>query len=222
MFLNYPNNPTGAVAHESFYLKAVAFAKKYDIIVCHDGPYSEIEFKGFKPLSFLEVPGAMEVGIEFNSMSKTYNMTGWRIGWAAGNARVIGALSRIRSNIDTGVFKAIQEAAIIGLLGKQDIIQELCRIYQERQDIVIEELNALGWSVERSKVAIYVWPKVPKGYTSASFCELVLDKTGVVVTPGNGYGEYGEGYFRISLTIGTERLNEALGRIKDNLWNFEF
>ena len=222
MFLNYPNNPTGAIADESFYLKAIAFAKKYDIIICHDGPYSEIAFKGFKPLSFLEIPGAMDVGIEFHSMSKTYNMTGWRIGWAAGNARVIEALGRIKSNIDSGVFQAIQVASIEGLLGNQDIIQENCKIYQERQDIVIEDLTALGWSVERPKATIYVWPKVPKGFTSTSFCELVLDKTGVVLTPGNGYGEYGEGYFRISLTINTERLREALRRIRDNLGNFEF
>ncbi len=222
MFLNYPNNPTGAIADEGFYLKVIAFAKKYDIIVCHDGPYSEIAFNGFKPLSFLEVSGAMEVGIEFHSMSKTYNMTGWRIGWAAGNARVIEALGRIKSNIDSGVFQAIQEAAIEGLLGNQSIIQEIRKIYQERQDIVIEELTALGWKVERPKATIYVWAKVPKGFTSTSFCELVLDKTGVVITPGNGYGEYGEGFFRISLTINTERLREALRRIRENLGNFEF
>lgn len=222
MFLNYPNNPTGAIADESFYLKVIAFAKKYDIIVCHDGPYSEIAFNSYKPLSFLEVPGAKEVGIEFHSMSKTYNMTGWRIGWAAGNERVIEALGRIKSNIDSGVFQAIQEASIEGLLGSQEIVQEICKIYQERQDIVIEGLTSLGWNVERPKATIYVWPKVPKGFTSTSFCELVLDKTGVVVTPGNGYGEYGEGYFRISLTINTERLKEALKRIKDNLGKLEF
>ena len=222
MFLNYPNNPTGAIADESFYLEVIEFAKKYDIIVCHDGPYSEIAFEGYKPLSFLEVPGAKEVGIEFHSMSKTYNMTGWRIGWAAGNSRVIEALGRIKSNIDSGVFQAIQEASIEGLLGNQDIIQQIIKIYQERQDIVIEGLTALGWKVERPKATIYVWPKVPKGFTSASFCELVLDKAGVVLTPGNGYGEYGEGYFRISLTISTERLREALRRLQDNLGKFEF
>ncbi|ODA40966.1 LL-diaminopimelate aminotransferase [Desulfosporosinus sp. BG] len=222
MFLNYPNNPTGAIADESFYSKVVAFAKKYDIIVCHDGPYSEIAFKGYKPLSFLEVPGAKDVGIEFHSMSKTYNMTGWRIGWAAGNARVIEALGRIKSNIDTGIFQAIQEAAIEGLLGNQDIIGENRKIYLERQDIVIEGLTELGWTVERPKATIYVWPKVPKGFTSASFCELVLDKTGVVLTPGNSYGESGEGYFRISLTTNTERLREALQRLQDNFGKFEF
>lgn len=222
MFLNYPNNPTGAVADENFYLKVIAFAKKYDIIVCHDGPYSEITYQGYKPLSFLEVAGAKDVGIEFHSMSKTYNMTGWRIGWAAGNARVIEALGRIKSNIDSGVFQAIQEASIEGLLGDQSVIQENNKVYQERQDIVLEGLTALGWKVERPKATIYVWPKVPKGYTSTSFCELILDKAGVVVTPGNGYGEYGEGYFRISLTIGTERLQEAIKRLKDNFGKFEF
>jgi len=222
MYLNYPNNPTGAVADQGFYLKVIAFAKKYDIIVCHDGPYSEIAFNGYKPLSFLEVPGAKEVGIEFHSMSKTYNMTGWRIGWAAGNERVIEALGRIKSNIDSGVFQAIQEASIVGLLGDQQIVKEICKVYQERQDIVIEGLTALGWKVDRPQATIYVWPKVPKGYTSASFCELVLDKAGVVLTPGNGYGKYGEGYFRISLTINTERLREALKRIKENLGKFEF
>jgi LL-diaminopimelate aminotransferase len=222
MYLNYPNNPTGAVADQGFYLKVIAFAKKYDIIVCHDGPYSEIAFNGYKPLSFLEVPGAKEVGIEFHSMSKTYNMTGWRIGWAAGNERVIEALGRIKSNIDSGVFQAIQEASIVGLLGDQQIVKEICKVYQERQDIVIEGLTALGWKVDRPQATIYVWPKVPKGYTSASFCELVLDNAGVVLTPGNGYGEYGEGYFRISLTINTERLREALKRIKENLGKFEF
>ncbi len=222
MFLNYPNNPTGAVADEGFFLKAIAFAKKYDIIICHDGPYSEITFKGYRALSFLEVAGAKDVGIEFHSMSKTYNMTGWRIGWAAGNAKVISDLGRLKSNVDSGVFQAIQEASIEGLLGNQDILQEINKVYQERQDIVIECLTDLGWSLERPKAAIYVWPKVPKGYTSASFCELVLDKAGVVLTPGNGYGEYGEGYFRISLTISTERLREALQRMKDNLGRMEF
>lgn len=222
MFLNYPNNPTGAIADERFYLKVIDFAKKYDILICHDGPYSEIAFKGYKPLSFLEVPGAKDVGIEFHSMSKTYNMTGWRIGWAAGNAGVIDALGRIKSNIDTGVFQAIQEAAIEGLLGSQAIVQEINAIYQERQEIVLDGLTALGWSVERPQATIYVWPKVPKGFTSASFCELILDKTGVVVTPGNSYGEYGEGYFRISLTVKTERLREALQRMQDNFGKFEF
>ncbi|HWQ73096.1 MAG TPA: LL-diaminopimelate aminotransferase [Desulfitobacteriaceae bacterium] len=222
MFLNYPNNPTGAVAEESFYLKVIEFAKKYDIIICHDGPYSEIAYNGYRPLSFLEIPGAKDVGIEFHSMSKTYNMTGWRIGWAAGNAEVIKVLGRLKSNVDSGVFQAVQEAAIEGLLGSQEAVRAVNKVYRERLDIVIKGLSDLGWKLERPKAAIYVWPKVPKGYTSASFCELVLEKAGVVVTPGNGYGEYGEGYFRISLTISTERLREAIQRMKDNLGQLEF
>lgn len=222
MFLNYPNNPTSAVADEAFYERAIAFAKKYDIILCHDAAYSEIAFEGYKPLSFLEIPGAKEVGIEFHSMSKSFNMTGWRIGWAAGNARVIEALGRIKSNIDSGVFQAIQEAAIVGLLNSPDMVKAICDVYEERRDIVIDGLNALGWNLNKTKATIYVWPKVPKGYTSASFAEFVLDKAGVVVTPGNGYGDFGEGYFRISLTVGTDRLKEALQRMKQNLGHVEF
>lgn len=222
MFLNYPNNPTSAIADEAFYLKAIAFAQKYDIIICHDAAYSEIAFEGYKPLSFLEIPGAKDVGIEFHSMSKSFNMTGWRIGWAAGNARVIEALGRIKSNIDSGVFQAIQEASIEGLLGSQEIVKEICNVYKERRDIVVDGLNAMGWNLKKTQATIYIWPKVPKGYTSASFAEFVLDKAGVVVTPGNGYGEYGEGYFRISLTIETDRLKEALERMKANLGKVEF
>lgn len=222
MFLNYPNNPTSAIADEAFYLRAIAFAQKYDIIICHDAAYSEIAFEGYKPLSFLEIPGAKDVGIEFHSMSKSFNMTGWRIGWAAGNARVIEALGRIKSNIDSGVFQAIQEASIEGLLGSQEIVKEICHVYKERRDIVVDGLNPMGWNLKKTQATIYIWPKVPKGYTSASFAEFVLDKAGVVVTPGNGYGEYGEGYFRISLTIETERLKEALERMKANLGKVEF
>jgi len=221
MFINYPNNPTGAVADEDFYRKAIEFARKYDVIMCHDAAYSEIAFDGYKPLSFLEIPGAKEVGIEFHSLSKSYNMTGWRIGWAAGNARVIEALARIKSNIDTGVFLAVQEAAIEGLLGPQEVVQQLSKVYQERRDLVVDGLNSLGWNLVKPKATIYVWPKVPKGFSSAAFAEFVLDKTGVVITPGNGYGEYGEGYFRISLTVGTDRLVEALSRLRANLGHVE-
>ncbi|WP_206812898.1 LL-diaminopimelate aminotransferase [Paradesulfitobacterium ferrireducens] len=222
MFLNYPNNPTSAIADEEFYLKAIAFAKKYDIILCHDAAYSEIAFEGYKPPSFLSLPGAKEVGIEFHSMSKTYNMTGWRVGWAAGNSRVVEALGRIKSNIDSGVFQAVQEAAMAGLASPPAFVEEICKTYQKRRDIVIDGLNALGWNLPKTKATIYVWPQVPRGYTSASFAEAVLDKAGVVVTPGNGYGEYGEGYFRISLTVGTERLQEALKRMQQSLGKFEF
>ena len=222
MFINYPNNPTSGVADEEFYLKVVEFAKKYDILVCHDAAYQEIYFDGYKPMSFLEVEGAKEVGIEFGSMSKTYNMTGWRVAWAVGNPRVIEALGRIKSNIDSGIFQAVQVAAIEGLLGPQDCVAEIREAYRERRDIVIEGLNDMGWDLKKTQATIYIWPRVPKGYTSASFAEFVLEKAGVVVTPGSGYGEYGEGYFRISLTVGTERLKEALARMKANLGRVEF
>ncbi|MHB1651120.1 MAG: LL-diaminopimelate aminotransferase [Desulfitobacteriaceae bacterium] len=222
MFLNYPNNPTAAVADEAFYIKAIAFAKKYDIVLCHDAAYSEIGFDGYRAPSFLEIPGAKEVGIEFHSMSKTFNMTGWRIGWAVGNAAVIDALGRVKSNIDSGVFQAVQEAAIEGLLGSQKVVEDVIKVYQERRDIIIDALNSMGWNLQRTQAAVYIWARVPKGYTSASFAEMVLDKAGVVVTPGNGYGEYGEGYFRITLTIDTERLKEALQRMRDALGNLEW
>jgi len=149
-------------------------------------------------------------------------MTGWRIGWAVGNARVIEALGRIKSNIDSGVFQAVQEAALAGLLGSQDVVRDISKVYQERRDLVIDGLNSMGWNLPKTKATIYVWARVPKGFTSASFAEFVLDKAGVVVTPGNGYGEYGEGYFRISLTVSVDRLKEALQRMKDSLGRVEF
>ncbi len=222
MFLNYPNNPTGATADAAFYSKAIAFAKKYDIIICHDAAYQEIYFDGYKPISFLEVEGAKDVGIEFGSMSKTYNMTGWRAGWAVGNARVIEALGRIKSNVDSGIFQAVQAAAVAGLLGSQDCVAEMRAVYRERRDFVIDGLNAMGWNLKKTLATIYVWPRVPAGFTSSSFAELVLEKAGVVITPGNGYGECGEGYFRISLTVPTERLLEALDRMRASLGRLKF
>ncbi|MDR1961158.1 MAG: LL-diaminopimelate aminotransferase [Gracilibacteraceae bacterium] len=217
LFLNYPNNPTSAVADEAFYRKAIAFASENDIIICHDGAYSEIGFDGYRPLSFLEVPGAKEAGIEFNSLSKGYNMTGWRIAWAAGRSDVIRALGTVKSNIDSGAFQAVQAAGIEALLGPQDIIPRMCAVYQERRDIIIDTLNEMGWHMEKNKAAVYVWVPVPKGFTSESFAEFVLDKAGVVVTPGNGYGAAGEGFVRMTLTINTERLREALRRMKESL-----
>ncbi|KNZ68709.1 LL-diaminopimelate aminotransferase [Thermincola ferriacetica] len=222
MFVNYPNNPTGAIADDAFYHKLIAFAKEYDIIVCHDAAYQEIAFEGYRPPSFLEYPGAKDVGIEFGSCSKSYNMTGWRIGWAAGNARVIEALGRIKSNIDSGVFQAVQYAGIAALTGPQDCTKEMSEVYRERRDIVVDGLNSLGWNLEKPKATIYVWAPVPKGYTSISFAEYVFEKTGVVITPGNGYGEYGEGFFRIALTVEKERILEAIERIKQNVGKVEF
>ncbi|MGQ9532464.1 MAG: LL-diaminopimelate aminotransferase [Desulfotomaculales bacterium] len=214
LFLNYPNNPTGAVAREGFYREVVAFAREFDLVVLHDAAYSEITFDGYRHPSFLQVPGAREVGIEFHSVSKTYNMTGWRAGWAAGNAAVVDALARLKSNIDSGLFQAIQYAAIAALRGPQEGVDALRRLYQERRDLALGALRDMGWDIPPPGGTFYVWAPVPEGYTSESFAEEVLERAGVVVTPGNGYGRYGEGYFRISLTLPTERLAEALGRMK--------
>ncbi|AQS59042.1 LL-diaminopimelate aminotransferase [Desulforamulus ferrireducens] len=222
MFINYPNNPTGAVADEKFYQDVIEFAKKYEILVCHDNAYSEVAFDGYRPLSFLQIPGAKEVGIEFSSVSKAYNMTGWRIGWAAGHPEVIEALGRFKTNIDSGQFQAVQYAASVGLTGPQDIVAANNEIYRERRDLVVDGLNAMGWQLEKPKATFYIWAPVPKGFTSASFAEYVIEKAGVVITPGNGYGEQGEGYFRISITIPKERIAEALERMKKYIGKVEF
>ena len=215
MFLNYPNNPTGAVAPKGFFEDVVAFAREYDIIVCHDAAYSEVAFEDFRPLSFLEIEGAKDVGIEFHSLSKTYNMTGWRLGWAAGNKNVIEALARVKSNIDSGVFTAVQSAGIEALNGPQDSVEAMRKLYAERRDIVVEGLRYLGWELERPRATIYVWAPVPPGYTSTEFASLLLEEAGVVVTPGIGYGQYGDGYFRISLCVDKERIEAAIERLKD-------
>lgn len=222
MFINFPNNPTGAIANDAFYAKLIEFAKNYDIIVCHDAAYQDIAFEGYRPPSFMEYSGAKEVGIEFGSCSKSYNMTGWRVAWAVGNSRVIEALGRVKSNIDSGVFQALQYAGIAALTGPQEITVKMSEIYRERRDIVIEALNSIGWNMEKTKATIYVWAPVPKGYDSISFAEYVFEKTGVVITPGNGYGEYGEGFFRIALTVEKERMKEAMERIKQHVGRVEF
>lgn len=222
MFVNYPNNPTGAIANDDFYKKLIEFARKYDIIVCHDAAYQEIAFDGYRPPSFLEYPGAKDVGIEFGSLSKSFNMTGWRIAWAVGNPSVVEALGRIKSNVDSGAFQAVQYAGIAALSGPQDCPAEMSEIYKERAKIVIDGLNSMGWNLEMPKATIYVWVPVPKGYTSISFAEMVFEKTGVVITPGNGYGEYGEGFFRIALTVEKERMEEAIERFKKSIGPLEF
>lgn len=222
MFVNYPNNPTGAIANDDFYKKLIEFAREYDVIVCHDAAYQDIAFEGYRPPSFLEYPGAREVGIEFGSCSKSYNMTGWRVAWAAGNARVVEALGRIKSNMDSGIFQAVQYAGIAALTGPQECTAEMSEVYRERRDIVVEGFNSMGWQLEKNKATIYIWVPVPKGFTSISFAESVFEKTGVVITPGNGYGEYGEGYFRIALTVEKERMIEAINRIKNNVGPLEF
>lgn len=217
MFINYPNNPTSAVAGKEFFAKVVDFAKKHCIVVAHDFPYSEITYDGYEAPSFLQTPGAIDIGVEFHSLSKTYNMTGWRIGWVAGNEGVVEALGRVKSNIDSGIFNAIQKAGIEALEGPQDIIEEMIAIYQRRRDMVMSTLKELGLEARTPKGAIYVWIKVPDGHTSVSFAELILEKTGVVVPPGSGYGPSGEGYIRISLTVPDDRLIEAMDRIASTL-----
>ena len=214
MFLNYPNNPTSAIADLDFFKQVVAFAEKYDILVCHDAAYTEMAFDGYRPPSFLEVEGAKEVGIEFHSLSKTYNMTGWRIGFAVGNPLAVDGLGAIKSNIDSGVFQAIQLAGIEAINGDQACVEEANRIYAKRRDLMVRGLRDSGFEVETPKATFYLWIRVPKGYTSARLATRLLEEAGLVVTPGNGFGEPGEGYFRIALTQNEKRLEEAVERLK--------
>ena len=214
MFINYPNNPTAAVANKDFYKKVVKFAKKYNILVCHDFAYSEMTFDGYKTSSFLEIEGAKDVGIEFHSLSKIYNMTGWRLGFAVGNKEAISALSIIKTNIDSGVFKAIQQAGVEALAGPQDNIEKMNQIYTRRRDIVINGLNQLGWNLKPTKATFYIWIPTLKGMSSLDFANLLLEKYGIIVTPGIGYGEFGEGFVRIALTVEEKRLEEAIERLK--------
>ena len=213
LWINYPNNPTGAVADIDFFNRVVKFAQQHDITVCHDGPYSEVTFDGYQPVSFLQAEGAREVGVEFHSLSKAYNMTGWRIGMAVGNATAINALKVLKSNLDSGIPQAIQYAAIEALTGPQDCIQEHNTIYQRRRDLVVDMLNSIGLETKPPKASLYVWAKVPKGYTSVEFANALLEEIGIVVTPGVGYGEQGEGYVRISLTIPDAGLVKGLSRL---------
>ena len=210
LWINYPNNPTAAVADLDFFNQVVQFAKKHDLVVCHDGPYSEVAFDGYKPVSFLEADGAKEVGIEFHSLSKTYNMTGWRIAMAVGNVELINALLRFKSNIDSGISQAVQYAAIEALSGPQDCIEEHNAIYQRRRDLICDVLNDIGLEAKPPKASLYIWAKVPEGYTSVGFATSLLDEVGVVVTPGTGYGKHGEGYVRLSLTIPDAQLVKGL------------
>jgi LL-diaminopimelate aminotransferase len=217
LWLNYPNNPTGAVAGLEFFHKAVEFARKNNILICHDAPYTEVAYDGYRPFSFLQAEGAKEVGLEFHSLSKSYNMTGWRIGMAVGNADMIDVLKRFKSNVDSGIPQAIQYAAIRALTGPQDCIKEHNAIYQRRRDLVVDMLNSIGLEARRPKGGLYIWAKVPPGYTSAQLATELLDKVGVVVTPGTGYGPSGEGYVRLSLTIADPMLVKGLSKLSE--WN---
>jgi len=215
LFINYPNNPTAVVADKKFFKETVNFAKDNDIIVCHDAPYSEMAYDGYRAPSFLEVSGAKEVGVEFHSLSKTYNMTGWRIGFAVGNPDVISGLGKIKENVDSGVFQAVQEAGIEALTGPQDSIANHNKVFQERRDIMVDGLNDMGFNVAKPKATFYLWFRIPKGFkSSVIFATEMLDKTGVVMTPGAGFGKYGEGYVRCALTQPKERLEEVLQRLK--------
>lgn len=214
IFLNYPNNPTAATADEAFYAKLIAVAKEHNVIVVHDTAYTEIYYdESNKPLSILSVPGGKDVAIEFHSLSKTYNMTGWRVGMAVGNAELVAGLGKIKENVDSGIFQAVQEAGITALRDGEPFARELRTLYKGRRDTVVAALQKAGISCNVPDATFYIWSHVPKGFTSADFVTKVLQETGVVLTPGNGFGGPGEGYFRISLTVDSARLEEAVSRI---------
>ena len=213
IWINYPNNPTGAIADEAFFERVISFARKYDVMVLHDLAYSDVTFDGYQPPSFMQVPGAIDVGIEFNSLSKTYNMTGWRIGTTVGNPEMIDVLARVKSNLDSGIPQAIQQMGIAAIRGPQDAVAEHNVIYQRRRDRVVQALRDLGLRCSAPKASLYIWAKIPEGETSIGFAGRLLDDTGVVVTPGVGYGSQGEGYVRLSLTTPDEDVDEGLRRL---------
>ncbi|MFH1128139.1 MAG: LL-diaminopimelate aminotransferase [Candidatus Omnitrophota bacterium] len=214
IYINYPNNPTSATAEKGFYQDLVNFAKKHKLIVISDLAYSELTFDGYRPPSFFEVEGAKDVAIEFHSLSKTYNMTGWRLGWACGNAELVSALAKVKSNIDSGIFSAIQLAGVAALDGPQQALKEICQLYQERRDVLVEGLNSLGWEVNAPKATFYVWIKIAKNTNSMKFSSLLLEKANIIVTPGTGFGKNGEGYIRVALTKSKERIKEAIERLR--------
>jgi LL-diaminopimelate aminotransferase len=219
LWLNYPNNPTGAVAPLRFYADAVAFAKDYDLLLINDAAYSEVYYDDYRPPSVLQVPGAKEVAIELHSLSKSFNMTGWRLGFALGNPDAIATLNKLKSNLDSKQFPAISLAGTYALLHGDN--RATLELYKKRRDILCDGLNALGWRVRKPQATFYIWARIPAGYTSAEFAKLLLEKASVNVIPGNGYGEYGEGYVRMSLTVqgdrNGERLQEAVRRIGEHV-----
>jgi LL-diaminopimelate aminotransferase len=214
MWLNYPNNPTAATAEREFLERAVDFCKRNDIVLCHDAPYSEIAFGGYKPLTLFEIPGAKEVGLEFHSLSKTFNMTGWRIGWVCGRADLVNLIGQLKTNIDSGIFQAVQWAAIEALNGGEDETRAANEVYARRHRLVAHTLNSLGWKIKPPRATFYVWAPVPKGYDSIGFASHVLDEVGVNITPGVGFGAHGEGYFRLSVTAPDARLEQAMARMR--------
>ncbi len=214
MYLNYPNNPTAAVATRDFFARVVTFARNHGILVCHDLMYSELKFDGYEPPSILEIEGAREVAVEFHSLSKTYSMTGWRLGFCVGNASAVAGLGKIKTNVDSGVFQAVQYAGIAALTGSQEAVEQYRRTYQKRRDIVVGGLKALGWDVDIPKGTFFVWAPVPGRLDSRRFATRLLEEVGVVVTPGVGFGPSGEGFYRIALTVAETRLAEAMERLK--------
>jgi LL-diaminopimelate aminotransferase len=217
IFISYPNNPTSAIVRDGFFEEVVAFAKKHDILVCHDNAYSDIAYDGYVPPCFLATPGARDVGIELFSLSKLYNMTGWRCAFAVGNPDAIAAFRKVKTNVDSGIFTAVQYAGIAALESDPSVIRGICATYQRRRDIAMPILNELGLRAREPKATIYIWVNVPQGHTSSSFAGLVLDKAGVVVSPGSAYGPSGEGFVRMSLTVPDARLVEAMDRIRTTL-----
>lgn len=215
LWINYPNNPTGAVAPLEFFAELVAFCHQYQILLCHDHAYAEMAYEGYKPPSVLQVPGAKEIAIEFHSLSKSYNMTGWRVGFVVGNPIGIKGLNQVKTNVDSGLFKAVQQAAIAGFATDEMQLQQLMSIYENRRDLIVAGLRSLGWSIEPPKATLYVWVPVPSGYTSTEFVTLLMEKCGIVVAPGIGYGAGGDAYFRIALTIAAERMHEAIERMRE-------
>jgi LL-diaminopimelate aminotransferase len=217
LYLNYPNNPTGATAELDFFERAVDFARERDLVVVHDNAYSEVAFDGYRPPSFLETPGAKDVGVEIFSLSKGWNMTGWRAGLVAGNAEIVDAYRRLKTNLDSGMSEAVQHAAAVALTVSREFPREISEVYARRRSLLAEGLEAIGLEFKLPRATPYFWVHVPEGHTSASFTELVLDRASVVVSPGNAYGPSGEGYVRLSLTVPDSRLEEAISRITEAL-----
>jgi len=215
MIVNYPNNPTAATAPKEFYTNLVKIAKEKNMILVSDCAYSEVYYDGVQPASLLEVDGAKEVAIEFHSLSKTYNMTGWRIGWACGNRQLIAAVAKVKSNVDSGIFQAIQIAGMKAIQGGQQEVEDMRGLYQERRDALINGLRSIGWKIPPPDASFFVWAKIPKNFKdSVETAKTFLDKADIIVTPGVGFGAAGEGFVRMALTIPTERLNEAIERLK--------
>jgi len=215
LFINYPNNPTGAVATSDFFEETVQFAKNNQITVCHDFAYGAFGFDGKKPISFLQTPGSKECGIEIYTLSKTYNMAGWRVGFAVGNKEVVSAINLLQDHLYVSLFPAIQEAAATALTESQESVKELLSLYEERRNVFINGCREIGWNVTAPAGSFFAWLKVPNGFTSSEFADLLLEKAHIAVAPGNGFGEFGEGYVRVGLLTDTSRLEEAISRLKN-------